>query len=136
MEFYGWSDAYSSGNITIDNQHKKFFDIINYALSLNKENPDIDKMKLAIEELTDYTNVHLDDEIKFYNENKLPQKLIDTHVQLHENLKAELKKLTLMDWASYLIFYKSLVFLLTHWLIHHIINEDIELIKRIKYKEY
>lgn len=122
-----WSDEYSVGIKAIDEQHKKFFAII------NKLNDAIDKREMKeglfeiLNELKEYANFHFGFEEKYFKEFNYDG--AEAHKKVHDAFDAKIN--------DYLKKYKNneievsfeLIDLMENWLINHINDVDRKYIK-------
>ncbi len=122
-QLLSWSSEYSIGLTIIDQQHKKWFEIINRFYDAFKEGKAEAELLKVTSELLDYTDYHFSFEEKYmqdfkYNDYEAHQKghkvLIDTITQFQEKFKE----------GEVGIPYK-LMNLLRKWVRIHVLEEDI-----------
>ncbi len=90
MDTFIWSDKYNVGFPDIDEQHKKFFSIINELLEfINTRQPDY-VLNNSLKALADYSNYHFDLEEKYFNEFNYPEK--EFHIREHNEFRNEVSK--------------------------------------------
>jgi len=119
--FFIWKNEYSSGNTTVDDQHKHLFKLGNdlfYA--------DYDSGRHYIMEFYKYTRYHFESEEKLMEECSYPA--IDAHKKIHEQLIADLNDIAdnYFNNAEQFDQFKQFVY---RWLTHHIISEDLEIFR-------
>lgn len=124
---FGWKEIYSVGNVEIDREHKKLFDIAQDAFTQVEETQRNLKIKEVLTELYTYMKTHFKHEEKFMQEMKYP--LVEEHKILHhhiiEKINTFVKKLPTMDES---LFEKELAKIIDIALVHHIIQEDRKII--------
>ena len=124
---FGWKEIYSVGNVEIDKEHKKLFDIAQDAFTQVEETQRNSKIKEVLTELYTYMKTHFKHEEKFMQEINYP--LIQEHKVLHHNIIEKIntfiKQLPNMEES---IFEKELAKIIDIALVHHIIQEDRKII--------
>ena len=88
MDKFIWSDEWSLGNETIDDQHKILLNILN----------DIEKGDILLENLlirlVEYTTEHFGDEEQLMYKNNYPENFLNPHKREHKKFKEALLELT------------------------------------------
>ena len=124
---FGWKEIYSVGNVEIDKEHKKLFDIAQDAFTQVEETQRNAKIKEVLTELYTYMKTHFKHEEKFMKEMNYP--LLEEHKILHHNIIEKIntfiKQLPNMEES---IFEKELAKIIDIALVHHIIQEDRKII--------
>lgn len=124
---FGWKEIYSVGNVEIDKEHKKLFDIAQDAFTQVEETQRNAKIKEVLTELYTYMKTHFKHEEKFMKEMNYP--LLEEHKILHHNIIEKIntfiKQLPNMEES---IFEKELAQIIDIALVHHIIQEDRKII--------
>jgi hemerythrin len=124
---FGWKEIYSVGNVEIDKEHKKLFDIAQDAFTQVEETQRNAKIKEVLTELYTYMKTHFKHEEKFMKEINYP--LLEEHKILHHNIIEKIntfiKQLPNMEES---IFEKELAQIIDIALVHHIIQEDRKII--------
>nr|CRH04907.1 conserved protein of unknown function [include 2 Hemerythrin HHE cation binding domain ] [Candidatus Magnetococcus massalia] len=90
-QYLKWDSSYDVGDKTIDQQHRKLFDLFNILYDCVERGADPEVGKQALSELLDYTDSHFTDEIAFYTASQLST--LSDHKQLHYDLHKELSLL-------------------------------------------
>ncbi len=125
-----WRTEYASNNHLIDEQHQSLFSLINALNSAMLEGQGKLLLEKTIESLKEYTNVHFETEEDYmllhhypnYEAHKSKHEELKTKVlQFQEDLKENSPKLTI-----------TLSHFLTNWLIQHIQQEDLSMIRYCK----
>ncbi|WP_432402058.1 bacteriohemerythrin [Wukongibacter sp. M2B1] len=129
--FY-WKEEYSVGIKTIDDQHKKLFEIgekINTILGSYSGQDSYDEIVDLIEELKDYTIYHFDYEEGLLVKYQYPE--IDEQIEQHKKFINYLEELDLEsideDQEKAM---KQLIMFIAKWIFKHISNSD------FKYSEF
>ena len=124
---FGWKEIYSVGNVEIDKEHKKLFDIAQEAFTPVEETQRNAKIKEVLTELYTYMKTHFKHEEKFMKELNYP--LLEEHKILHHNIIEKIntfvKQLPNMNES---LFEKELAQIIDIALVHHIIQEDRKII--------
>ena len=124
---FGWKEVYSVGNVEIDKEHKKLFDIAQGAFTQVEPSQRNAKIKEVLTELYTYMKTHFKHEEKYMREINYPA--IEEHKVLHHNIIEKIntfvKQLPNMDDS---IFEKELAKIIDIALVHHIIQEDRKII--------
>lgn len=124
---FGWKEVYSVGNVEIDKEHKKLFDIAQGAFTQVEPSQRNAKIKEVLTELYTYMKTHFKHEEKYMQEINYPA--IEEHKVLHHNIIEKIntfvKQLPNMDDS---IFEKELAKIIDIALVHHIIQEDRKII--------
>lgn len=84
MTLFVWKDIYSVGNSTIDNQHKKLFEIANRFSNAYEQNQGRQVLGGIFQELLEYTRFHFEDEERLMREANYPD--YPQHKANHEKL--------------------------------------------------
>lgn len=121
-----WKPCYETGNNLIDEQHKSLFSTINSLNNAMLEGQGQTIVRQTLESLQDYTTIHFDTEEQFMRDHQYPRYL--KHKMEHEALKAKVAEFEREndDLSSLTIAVSEF---LTNWLIHHIKDEDQQMIK-------
>jgi hemerythrin len=124
MTFISWNDTYNTDTEKIDEQHRKLVDIINELYDAKETGKAQEALDGILSRLMDYTKYHFDFEEALLDELDYPelvehkakhQELID---QIGMILKSHLDNKRHVDTA--------LLMFLKHWLVKHIMNEDMK----------
>ena len=123
-KFVEWSDEYSVGIQSIDEQHKRLLSLINQLQTAVDHQTDATFVDEALGELVDYTRTHFSYEEKLLEDNDYPQ--FAEHKKEHEAMVEQV-----MDFLER---YKKnkdetiedITLFLKNWLINHINGTDKE----------
>ena len=124
MAFIQWSDNLSVGNIQMDNQHKKLVAMINDlhdAMSHGKGTEVIGKI---INDLTNYTVVHFQDEERLMATAGFPD--LDAHTIIHEQFVKKVAQVKKDFQSGRTAISVEIITFLKNWLTDHIQKIDKE----------
>ncbi len=124
-----WSDEFSIGIESIDEQHKKLIDMIKTLYDAIADGRASDVMDEIFSSMFDYTDQHFSYEEELFEKYSYPD--AEDHKKEHAELKRQLIKLK-DDIYSGDHFMSEVLLLkfLEDWLIHHILKTD------MKYSQY
>lgn len=116
-----WENDYTIGIKSIDNQHKKLFDLVNKLFELD-ENPNIkEEIRNILYAFRDYTIVHFSDEEEYMKSIGYPE--LEAHKETHRHIVESLHHIIQTPAALNIIKSKMRV-VAKRVLIDHIVNED------------
>lgn len=124
MSFVTWSDNYSVGNLQMDNQHKKLIKMINdlhLAMSQGKGKEVVGRL---INDLTNYTVVHFQDEERMMTEINFPRR--DEHFRIHEQFVNKVSQFKKDYDNNKITLSMDIMSFLKDWLTDHIQKMDKE----------
>ena len=129
-----WSDAYSVGYATIDEQHKELIAIMNEVSQMIEEH-DLSYFNIVeiITRLEDYIKLHFE-----YEESlmlKYDYTDIEAHASQHNHLRYKVFNTTIFEINTPQDFYTDTLAELTDWLMNHILLSDKKLADFIKAKQ-
>ena len=126
-----WDDALSTGNQKVDDDHKHLIGIINRLFDEIEKHDDIADIEGMFQELEDYTMYHFEREEALmladclnYKDRESIEHHLSQHRQFIESIP-KLKEKLLADSSKETAI--AVVDFLAHWLIEHIIVEDLTL---------
>ncbi len=117
-----WDDKYCFGISIIDEEHKKFTDIINKAIVAKEHNDNPEKVKEVLREMTNYVLTHFKTEETYMIEFNYPE--YQDHKEEHHDFA--MKTIAYLDRVikgDYQIANEILEYL-KRWLINHIQGTD------------
>jgi hemerythrin len=123
MESIQWSDLFSVGIEELDFQHLKLINLINRLILVSKTNSiHSEIIKSILEEMTTYAQVHFKTEERLMEAYEFPD--IKEHKKRH--LDFQVKTMDLYEDTERTAEQSADVLLdfLSHWLTHHILQED------------
>lgn len=119
-----WSKTYEVGIAEIDEQHKKFIEIINRLFESKGTDTESSSIGKALTDIVDYTNFHFDSEEKHMQGNTYDR--LYEHQGQHKILKKQLVKILEDLKFGKLKVGEDLLEILQNWLIRHILQHDKE----------
>ena len=126
-----WDDALSTGSQQVDDDHKHLIGIINRLFDEIEKHDDIENIEGVFKELEDYTVYHFEREEALmmadcfkYKDRESMEHHLSQHRQFVESIP-KLKEKLLTDSSKETAI--AVVDFLAHWLIEHIIVEDLSL---------
>ena len=119
-----WKDEYSVKIKTIDDQHKKLFDLILQLESSTHRSDFSTIIKSVLEDLMEYVNIHFETEEDYFKKCDYAAK--DVHTQIHNDIKKELNEKVneLFSRETNALDVIGLHNFLMDWLKHHILEQD------------
>lgn len=125
MGFIGWTSAFSVGVNEIDNQHKKFFELINKLYDAKASGYSTIQVKDLLRELDDYVKYHFSTEEKLmvtfgYSDYA---KHREFHRQFYLKMYEYHKKID----DGNLDFTEEVAVFMRDWLINHIAQADVKI---------
>ncbi|MFH2059399.1 MAG: bacteriohemerythrin [Pseudomonadota bacterium] len=125
METFQWKKEFDVGNEEINDQHKKWFEILNdtHNKMLGNIKSDISKIGPdALKKVIDYTKYHFSFEEKHML--KIGFSDIDRHKKLHEKFIKKVDQIALDLHRGELVLNSEIIKVIKNWLIEHILKED------------
>ncbi len=122
-----WRDDYNTGYETIDQQHQHLFAIINALHDAMLKGHGADLLKDTLDTLFEYTLEHFQTEEALMVAHHYPN--YAAHVQRHEELKQQVVTMRQKFAANMPLLSKEVSQFLADWLIHHIKDEDQQVIR-------
>jgi hemerythrin len=132
MALLTWYDSFSVGIEKIDDQHKKFFDLINKAYSAMENSNGTETIGGVLNELREYVVYHFETEESWMEACSYPD--IEIHKQEHRYaVKRAVELLMQYEEIKKDVIFDLLKFL-GDWIINHILESDIDYIPYVKDK--
>jgi hemerythrin len=126
-----WDDTFFFFDIeTIDNQHKKLFELFDLIIELNAKNDDSDSIAKIIDELNDYADYHFKTEEDLME--KAKTKDIEMHFQQHAFFKNQMKEFRRMYAYQNQSLTDLMIVFLRKWFLIHIYDVDYQYVKVVK----
>lgn len=130
MAQIAFNSKFETGNAKVDAQHKKLFDLVGVFFTQvgtgNSKNRAIETLK----EICEYAKSHFRDEEALMREANYPQ--IAQHIALHNELNAQAANLLQQYNAGTLVLSADLARFLNDWLINHILQHDLAMIRWVR----
>ena len=116
-----WDNNYTIGIKTIDNQHKKLFDLVNKLFILD-DSPNVkEEIRNILYAFRDYTIVHFTDEEEYMKSIAYPE--LESHKEIHKHIVESLSNM-IQTPAPLNIIKSKMRVVAKRILIDHIVNED------------
>jgi len=126
-----WDDTFFFFDIeTIDNQHKKLFELFDLIIELNAKNDDSESISKIIDELNDYADYHFRTEEDLMA--KAKTKDTEMHLQQHAFFKNQMKEFRRMYAYQNQSLTDLMIVFLRKWFLMHIYDADYQYIKSVK----
>lgn len=127
-----WEDSFSIHNDTIDNQHKKLFQLAHKAYMMDIKGTNRTEIKNILAEFFDYMKEHFADEESYMQKVGYPD--LERHKILHKTIIEELSK-TILTIKNVYDMREHLKVVAHDWLLGHILHEDMR-IKEFRAKPF
>ena len=128
-ETTNWNDSYLIGIPMIDNQHKKFFVILDNLETLNQKQ-EKSEMHSLINELQNYVIYHFQTEEDLMVKSQSPN--IDLHVMEHELFRKKVEEFHHSYYNNNAELLNEMISFMRKWLLIHISGTDAEYADSIK----
>ena len=128
-ETTNWNDSYLLGIPMIDNQHKKFFAILDNLVTLNQKQ-EKSEMHSLINELQNYVIYHFKTEEDLMVKSQSPN--IDLHIMEHELFRKKVEEFHHSYYNNNAELLNEMISFMRKWLIIHISGTDAEYADSIK----
>lgn len=122
MPFITWIDKFSVNVEAIDEQHKKWIDILNNLYDAMKEGKGADKLSETLDSLVEYTKVHFATEEQLLRRNGYP--FYEGHKKIHDDMTKEVELLRLRYESGETMLSVDVMQFLKNWLSDHILHTD------------
>jgi len=116
-----WNDSFLLNIDVIDNQHKKFFELFDLILALNKSK-DAVKLSSVINELQDYAQYHFETEETLMQ--NADSENFELHIIQHHFFINKIKEFTIAQNYNNPVLTTQIVVFMRKWLLMHITETD------------
>ncbi|WP_179953173.1 bacteriohemerythrin [Desulfobotulus mexicanus] len=120
-EQFQWQADYTIGDPEIDAQHRMLFELANKLFNIMNPKQNFAELKATLHSLFDYIEVHFAAEEQMMEEWNYPE--LTNHKAMHEGIRKDMTRL-LKEAKDLDKLKKDLDFLMTHWVVVHIRDED------------
>ncbi len=127
-----WEPKYELGIEEIDNQHKKWIEILNTFIEAREKGKEREVLKNVLQEIVDYTKYHFETEEKHMEENKY--EYLESHKKKHKSLVNQVAEIVESVNINEARAIASLEVLLKNWVLKHILTYDKIYGEYLKYK--
>jgi hemerythrin len=122
MPLFAWKDSYSVNVESLDEHHKKLFDIFNHLYESTLHPGNVDSALPIIDDLLEYSGTHFRAEEIYMQEQNYPE--IAEHVSKHVDFTKRIKELHSQYRNNDLDVTMELIVVLGNWLLRHVLEED------------
>lgn len=122
MPLLTWNEKYSVNIKAIDEQHKRWIEILNELYDAMKSARGSEVVGKVLRELVDYTKVHFSAEEKLME--STGYSLFQGHRKMHEDMAKEVESLMAKQEAGGTAVTVDVMFFLRNWLSEHIVGTD------------
>jgi len=119
-----WTDEYSVGVKSLDEQHKKIIELINTLIEHHNDSVDSDTIFNVLQEMMKYAQKHLDDEEKLLEGYEYPDLM--RHTSVHVAYLERVSEFSFEVMAHNNDISAKLLEFLKDWWIQHILHEDMQ----------
>jgi hemerythrin-like metal-binding protein len=119
-----WTDDFSVGVNSIDEQHKKIIELINTLINLKNESVESQKIYNVLQEMMLYAQKHLDYEESMLEEHGYPNLM--QHASVHVKYIKRVSELSFAIMAQDNQAPEKLLLFLQDWWVHHILYDDMQ----------
>lgn len=132
IEIFPWNESFKTGVLSIDIQHKKLVELINLLACHLSSRSDAITLNAIFDELADYAVYHFREEEAIWYK-YLPEDALELeHKHAHGSFVAEILSLKVgEEGQSTDLVIESVLKFLTHWLVCHILENDMRMAKII-----
>ena len=127
-----WTVEYELGNVFVDSQHKKLFEIVNNIGNSCIEGGDVGTLCNTLDFLLQYTVQHFHDEEALQIKCNFPE--YEYHKKLHEDFEATVseKVSEFKEKGSTEDLSDTVNEIIIEWLVYHILKEDMKIGEYLK----
>jgi hemerythrin len=122
MPLIEWDDRFSVNIKEIDEQHKKWIDMLNALYDAMKQGKGREKLSDILEGLVQYTRIHFTTEERILERNGYP--FFDGHKKIHDDMVKEVELLKLRFDSGETMLTIDVLQFLKNWLTDHIMRTD------------
>jgi len=126
MEFARWEERYETGNVGVDDQHRRLFGLLNDLHDALMAGEAKERMGATLGSLASYTVEHFRAEERLMAEIAYPG--LPEHRRRHEELASQVGQLVADHASGRLTLPLTLARFLVDWLRHHIEEEDMRMV--------
>lgn len=130
MALFNWNAGYETGIETIDTQHKKLVDYINRLNEGIEEGKAAMALKVILDGLVSYTEVHFKYEENLFNKHGYENQ--EEHVAHHKKLVSQVVEFRDKFTNGEAEISNDLMDFLKKWLMDHILKEDMKYVQLFK----
>jgi len=124
-----WNDSFLLNIDVIDNQHKKFFELFDLILALNKSK-DAVKLSSVINELQDYARYHFETEETLMQ--NADSESFELHIIQHQFFINKINEFTIAQNYNNPVLTTQIVVFMRKWLLMHITETDKKYVESVQ----
>lgn len=124
-----WNDSFLLNIDVIDNQHKKFFELFDFILALNKSK-DAVELSLVINELQDYAQYHFETEETLMH--NADSENFELHIIQHQFFINKINEFTIAQNYNNPVLTTQIVVFMRKWLLMHITETDKKYVESVQ----
>ena len=124
-----WNDSFLLNIDVIDNQHKKFFELFDLILALNKSK-DAVKLSSVINELQDYAQYHFETEETLMQ--NADSENFELHIIQHQFFINKINEFTIAQNYNNPVLTTQIVVFMRKWLLMHITETDKKYVESVQ----
>jgi hemerythrin len=124
-----WNDSFLLNIDVIDNQHKKFFELFDLILALNRSK-DATKLSSVINELQDYAKYHFETEETLMQNARSEN--FELHIIQHHFFINKIKEFTIAQNYNNPVLTTQIVVFMRKWLLMHITETDKKYVESVQ----
>lgn len=130
IEIFPWNESFKTGVLSIDLQHKRLVELINLLACHLSSRSDAPTLNALFDELADYAVYHFREEEAIWYK-YLPEDALELeHKHTHGSFVAEILSLKVgEEGQSTDLVIEGILKFLTHWLVCHILENDMRMSK-------
>lgn len=122
LERYVWDENYSIGFKLVDEQHQRFFEILNRFQDAYTDRQGANIVSEILDEVIEYTKYHFATEEKLFNEYNYTDAIAHTHI--HNEFIEKILSIRQSYKGNKKILSIEALMMLRDWLLYHILNTD------------
>ena len=124
-----WNDSFLLNIDVIDNQHKKFFELFDLILALNKSK-DAVKLSSVINELHDYAQYHFETEETLMQ--NADSENFELHIIQHQFFINKINEFTIAQNYNNPVLTTQIIVFMRKWLLMHITETDKKYVESVQ----
>ncbi|MCX6835592.1 MAG: bacteriohemerythrin [candidate division Zixibacteria bacterium] len=133
MVYIDWEDRYRIGHEAIDNQHRRFFELINNLQQQASAGSGRDATILAMNSLANYALEHFADEEELMDQISFPGLI--QHRRRHYSFASKVADMALEWGKGNETSIDDILLFLKEWLLGHILTEDMQIGEALKSRQ-
>ncbi len=133
MEPFRWDERYETGLADIDQQHHHLVGLLNeLGRRIADNGVEADGLEALFQELTAYAQYHFIEEERLMATHRVDRRHADLHANAHSGFLVEVNSMKAVISPENADDLKQLLSFLIHWLVYHILGQDMNLAAQIR----